>query len=58
VTEIWPGSFVLVPLGAHPHGGGTTFAVFSGVASPVGTTVAGETFPLRPRSVVVLRAPG
>jgi pullulanase/glycogen debranching enzyme len=25
--------------------------------SPVGTTVAGETFPLRPRSVVVLRAP-
>jgi glycogen operon protein len=26
-------------------------------ASPVGTTVAGETFPLRPRSLVVLRAP-
>jgi hypothetical protein len=25
--------------------------------SPVGTTVAGETFSLRPRSVVVLRAP-
>ena len=35
MTEIWPGSFVPVPLGAHPHDGGTTFAVSSDVATAV-----------------------
>jgi isoamylase len=35
VTEIWPGSFVPVPLGAHPQDGGTTFAVSSDVATAV-----------------------
>src|SRR5262245_14122154 len=35
VREIWPGSFVPVPLGAHPQDGGTTFAVSSDVATSV-----------------------
>ncbi|HST65358.1 MAG TPA: glycogen debranching protein GlgX, partial [Mycobacteriales bacterium] len=35
MTEIWPGSFVPLPLGAHPHDGGTTFAVSSDVATAV-----------------------
>ncbi|HEV7655734.1 MAG TPA: glycogen debranching protein GlgX [Mycobacteriales bacterium] len=35
MTEIWPGSFVPVPLGAHPQDGGTTFAVSSDVATAV-----------------------
>ena len=35
MTEIWPGSFVPLPLGAHPHDGGTTFAVSSDVAIAV-----------------------
>ena len=35
MTEIWPGSFVPVPLGAHPRDGGTTFAVSSDVATAV-----------------------
>jgi isoamylase len=35
VTEIWPGSFLPVPLGARAHDGGTTFAVSSDVATAV-----------------------
>jgi len=35
VREIWPGSFVPVPLGARPQDGGTTFAVSSDVATSV-----------------------
>ncbi|CAA9243547.1 MAG: GH13_11 / GH13 / GH13_13 / GH13_10 / CBM 48 / GH13_37 [uncultured Corynebacteriales bacterium] len=35
MTEIWPGSFVPLPLGAHPGEGGTTFAVSSDVATGV-----------------------
>ena len=35
MREIWPGSFVPVPLGARPHDGGTTFAVSSDVATSV-----------------------
>ena len=35
MTEIRPGSFVPVPLGAHPQDGGTMFAVASDVATAV-----------------------
>ena len=35
MREIWPGSFVPVPLGARPQDGGTTFAVSSDVATSV-----------------------
>jgi hypothetical protein len=64
--EIWPGSFVPVPLGVHPQvevtvptiGHPTRWMLELDTYGPatVGTTVAGQTFPLRPRSVVVLRA--
>ena len=35
MTDIWPGSFVPVPLGARPQDGGTRFAVSSDVATAV-----------------------
>jgi pullulanase/glycogen debranching enzyme len=51
----WEEAEVTVPAIGRPAHWMLEFDTYG--PSPVGTTVAGETLPLRPRSVVVLRAP-
>jgi glycogen operon protein len=55
VNGWWEGVEVTVPATGRPAHWMLEFDTYG--TSPVGTTVAGETFAVRPRSLVVLRAP-